>query len=88
MSIGGGSSESEGFEDNNEVSSPIGRTNLAHDRRNDDNDEEGGSTSDSERENSMDEIPSESFEQSEGPDDSIAQNVDIDEDVLVEGTDL
>lgn len=89
MSIGSGSSESEGFEDNNEVSSPIGRTNLAHDRRDDDNDdEEGGSTSDSERENSTDEIPSESFEQSEGPDDTIAQNVDSDEDVSVEGTDM
>lgn len=79
MSIRSDSSESKGFEDDNEVSSPIRRTNLAHDRWNDD-DEEGASTSDSERENSTDEIPSES----EGPDDTIAQAVDSDEEVSVE----
>lgn len=80
-----GSSESEGPEDDDELSSSIARTNNSHDDK--DNDD-GGSSSDFEGENSLDEIKSEIFEQSGRQDDTITHDFNEDEDASVEGIDM
>lgn len=80
-----GSSEGEGHEDDDEMSSSIVRTNNSHDDKNSDDE---GSTSDSEGENSLDEIKSEIFEQSGGQDDTITHDFNKGGDASVDGIEM
>lgn len=86
-STGSGGSESEGIEDSHEESSSIAQMNYSHDDKHDDesDDEEEASTSDFEGGESLDEIKSEIFEQSGGPDNTSAHDVSSGDD-SVEGT--